>query len=85
MVEIDGGQYVQVRYSREERWVAVDVAEYRRDAAWAAGRVFVASTNPVAVIPLQVRIASAAKLLDEGGQEAVNRAAADLWQRPLPT
>jgi len=65
--------YVQVRSESEPlgEWVAVDVAEDKREAARiAAGAV--ARMGPVRVI-------GSAELAEEGGQDAINRAAVDLW------
>jgi len=69
--------YVQVR--RESHpvpgWVAVDVAEDKRDAARIAATAVRALAEPA-----PVRVIGSAELLRDGGQDAINRAAVDLWE-----
>jgi hypothetical protein len=68
--------YVQVRRESHPiaEWVAVDVAEDKREAARIAA---------VAVRALgeggPVRVIGSAELLRRGGQDAIHRAAVDLW------
>ncbi|HEY3766386.1 MAG TPA: STAS domain-containing protein [Gaiellales bacterium] len=76
-----GIHYVQVRYPHAEEWIAVDVTEERREAAKAASLVFRELTNSDGLPPNQVRVIDAERLMAEGGQDAINRAAADLWSR----
>jgi hypothetical protein len=71
--------YVQVR--RESHpvadWVAVDVAEDKREAA----RIAAIAVRALAE-PAPVRVIGSAELLRHGGQDAINRAAVDLWTIP---
>lgn len=73
--------YVQVRYPHGERWISVDVTDDRREAAGIAARVFRELANSRGEAPSQVRVIDPARLIGEGGQDAINRAAADLWSR----
>ncbi len=60
-------------------WVTVDVAEDRREAAQiaaAAARRYQGGHAD----PARVRVIGSAELLRRGGQDAVNRAARDLWE-----
>jgi hypothetical protein len=68
--------YVQVRRGSHpiSEWVAVDVAEDKREAARIAAIAVRALTEPA-----PVRVIGSAELLRDGGQEAIHRAAADLW------
>jgi hypothetical protein len=50
-------------------WVTVDVVEDRREAAQIAA----------AAAPGRVRVIGSAELLRRGGQDAIHRAARDLW------
>jgi anti-sigma B factor antagonist len=77
--------YVQVRYPHGEHWVAVGVTDDRREAAAVAAVVFRERANSSGEAPSQVRVIDASRLVAEGGQEAINRAAADLWTRTAPT
>jgi hypothetical protein len=65
--------YVQVRTDSDpvSGWVAVDVAEDKREASRLAAAA-VGASGPVRVI-------GSAELLRQGGQDAINRAAVDLW------
>jgi hypothetical protein len=75
----DDGHYVQVRYPHGERWLAVvSMVETRRAAARIAAGAYVERLDASGRAPTQVRVISATKLLSEGGQAAVDRAAADL-------
>ena len=71
--------YVQV--CRESHpvaeWVAVDVAEDKREAA----RIAAVAVRALAE-PAPVRVIGSADLARDGGQDAINRAAVDLWTRP---
>jgi hypothetical protein len=69
--------YVQVRRGSHpiSEWVAVDVAEDKREAARIAAIAVRALTEPA-----PVRVIGSAELLRDGGQDAINRAAVDLWQ-----
>ena len=68
--------YVQVRRKSHPAadWVAVDVAEDKREAA----RIAAIAVRALAE-PAPVRVIGSAELLRDGGQDAINRAAADLW------
>jgi hypothetical protein len=64
--------YVQVRRGADPAdWVTVDVAEDRREAA----RLAAAAAGGRGA----VRVIGSAELLRQGGQDAINRAAIDLW------
>ena len=78
---ISKGFYVQVRYPHEPAWVAVDVAADRREASRLGGLAYRHLHDDQGQSPMQVRVVDAAKLRDEGGQAAINRAALDLWHR----
>lgn len=69
--------YVQVRTESHpvSEWVAVDVAEDKREAA----RIAAIAVRAVAE-PASVRVIGSADLLRDGGQDAINRAAVDLWE-----
>jgi hypothetical protein len=59
-------------------WIAVDVAEDKREAARiAAGAV--RGFQDARGEPARVRVIGSTELLRQGGQEAINRAARDLW------
>jgi hypothetical protein len=79
------GYYVQVRYPHQPVWVTIDVTESRRAAAAIAGRALRHHANSRGVTPTQVRVIATADLVRQGGQEAINRAAVDLWQRETKT
>lgn len=68
--------YVQVRRESHpaREWVAVDVAEDKREAA----RIAAIAVRALAE-PAPVRVIGSAELLRAGGQDAINRAAVDLW------
>jgi len=68
--------FVQVRREshRVSEWVAVDVAEDKREAARIAAITVRALAEPV-----PVRVIGSAELLRDGGQDVINRAARDLW------
>ena len=68
--------YVQVRRESHPigEWVAVDVAEDKREAA----RIAAIAARALAE-PAPVRVIGSAELLRDGGQDAINRAAVDLW------
>ena len=76
--------YVQVRYPHDLEWVTLDVCEDRRRAASLAGDAFRHVTNSQGKSAMQVRVISGPALVHEGGQDAVNHAALDLWQRHEP-
>jgi hypothetical protein len=78
---ISKGFYVQVRYPHEPAWVAVDVAADRREASELGGFAFRHLRDDQGHSPMQVRVVDDAKLRNEGGQAAINRAALDLWHR----
>lgn len=59
-------------------WVAVDVAEDKREAARIAA-VAVRRFQDAHGEPARVRVIGSAELLRRGGQDAINRAARDLW------
>jgi hypothetical protein len=75
------GFYVQVRYPRAERWLTVAVSSEREVAARLAGDMYRNLRNDVGDSPVQIRIAPEPKLRREGGDDAINEAAADLWRR----
>ena len=68
--------FVQVRREshRVSEWVAVDVAEDKREAARIAAITVRALAEPV-----PVRVIGSAELLRDGGQDAIHLAAVDLW------
>jgi len=68
--------YVQVRRGSHPAadWVAVDVAEDKREAA----RIAAIAVRALAE-PAPVRVIGSAELMRDGGQDAIHRAAADLW------
>lgn len=78
---IERGFYVQVRYPHAERWETVAVSATRGVAAKLAGDMYRDLRNEAGQSPGQVRIASDDLLRREGGEAAVQRAAADLWRR----
>ena len=73
--------YVQMRYPHDLEWVTIDVCEDRRAAARLAADAFRHITNSDGKSAMQVRVIHGPDLVREGGQDAVNHAAADLWQR----
>jgi len=82
---IERGFYVQVRYPHAERWETVAVSAARGVAAKLAGDMYRDLRNEAGQSPGQVRIASDDLLRREGGEAAVQRAAADLWRRAQST
>jgi hypothetical protein len=70
--------YVQVVPDADPAdWVTVDVAEDKREAAQTAAA---AARGPRrGNDPTRVRVIGSAELLRRGGQDAINRAARDLW------
>jgi len=78
---IERGFYVQVRYPHTDRWETVAVSASRAVAAKLAGDMYRDLRNEAGQSPGQVRIASDDLLRREGGDGAVERAAADLWRR----
>jgi hypothetical protein len=75
------GFYVQVRYPAGTRWVAVAVSQDRRNAVRLGAHVYRHRTDPRGKHPTGVRVMSTAALHAEGGEEAVSRAACDLWEQ----
>ena len=71
--------YIQVRRESHPvaEWVAVDVAENKREAARIAAIAVRALGEPA-----PVRVIGSAELLRDGGQDAIHRAAVDLWSAP---
>ena len=71
--------YVQVLSDADQaEWATVDVTEDRREAAQiaaAAARDAREGTGD----PARVRVIGSTELLRHGGQDAINRAARDLW------
>ena len=72
--------YVQVVRQSDPAgdWATVDVAEDKRDAA----RMAAATARELRDgydEPARVRVMASAELLRRGGQDAINRAARDLW------
>jgi hypothetical protein len=76
--------YVQVRYPHDLEWVTIDVCEDRRAASRLAGDAFRHSTNSEGKGAMQVRVICGPDLVREGGQDAVNHAAFDLWKHTKP-
>jgi hypothetical protein len=80
----DGGRrvtedfYVQVRYPRGKRWVAVAMAENRRLAASLAAGAYRNLADGRGRTPNGVRIISTQELEAEAGPGAVERAARDI-------
>jgi Ethanolamine utilization protein EutJ (predicted chaperonin) len=72
------GNYLQVHYSMDERWVTVAVSDTRAVAARFAADAFRTRQNSRGETPLHVRIVSAAQLVFEGGEQDVHRADADV-------
>ena len=70
-----------MRYPHAERWETVAVSATRGVAASLAGDMYRDLRNDAGQSPGQIRIASDELLRREGGDDAVRRAAADLWQR----
>jgi hypothetical protein len=72
--------YVQVRRESDPAaaWVTVDVSEDRRDAAHIAAAAARGQWDGREQ-PARVRVMASAELLRRGGQDAINRAARDLW------
>ena len=68
--------YVQVfrQSDADADWVTVDVAEDKRAAAQLAAAAARGQDDPG-----RVRVIASAELLRRGGQDAINRAARDLW------
>jgi hypothetical protein len=87
--EKDGGRrrrgrspayYVQVLRDADavSDWVTVDVTDDRREAARIAAAA-ARDTHEGSGEPAHVRVIGSAELLRRGGQDAINRAARDLW------
>jgi hypothetical protein len=71
--------YVQVLADADQAdWATVDVTEDRREAAQIAAAAARDARDGLDV-PARVRVIGSAKLLHHGGQDAINRAARDLW------
>jgi hypothetical protein len=68
--------YVQVQRGSHPvaEWVAVDVAENKREAA----RIAAIAVRALAE-PAPIRVIGSADLLRDAGQDAIHRAAVDLW------
>jgi hypothetical protein len=78
------GTYLQVHYSTGERWVTVAVSDTRAVAARFAPAAFRMRRNPRGETPIHVRIASAAQLVFEGGEQDVHIADADMINGAAP-
>jgi hypothetical protein len=76
------GNYVQVRYPQGGRWVTVAVSDTRTGAARVAANAYRERHDPRGQAPTQVRIAGAAQLVREGGEEELRIADADLIRGP---
>lgn len=76
--------YVQVRYPHDLEWVTIDVCEDRRKASRLAADAFRHITNREGKSAMQVRVIHGPDLVREGGQDAVNHAAFDLWKHTKP-
>jgi hypothetical protein len=72
------GNYVQVRYPLDRRWVTVAVSDTRRVAARIGADAYRNLENERGHIPTQVRIVSAAQLRREHGHQAVQAADTDI-------
>ena len=72
------GHYVQVRYPQGGRWVTVAVSDTRNSAATVAANAYRERHDPRGQTPCQVRIASAAQLVREGGEQELRIADAQL-------
>jgi hypothetical protein len=70
--------YVQVLRHSDPAWVTVDVSEDRREAAQIAAAAARGHWDGERE-PARVRVMASAELLRRGGQDAINRAARDLW------
>jgi hypothetical protein len=73
--------YVQVRYPAGNRWVAGAVSDDRRAAERLAPGVLRYLKNDRGRAPAEVRIVSLSDLIVEGGEDALERARADLRER----
>ena len=76
--------YVQVRYPKGKRWVAVAVAGDRRLAASLAAGAYQNLADGRGRTPNGVRIISARELEVEGGPGALDRAARDIADEASP-
>lgn len=72
------GNYVQVRYPQDRRWVTVAVSETRRIAAAIAADAYRNLPNDDRQTPTQVRVISASQLHLEGGHHATQAAHTDV-------
>lgn len=71
--------YVQVLPDGDQAdWATVDVTEDRREAARIAAATARAARDG-SDDPARVRVIGSTELLRRGGQDAINRAARDLW------
>jgi hypothetical protein len=77
----DQGFYVQVRYPAGERWVAVAASQDRRTAIQLGARAYRDRPDQRGKNANGVRVVSVEDLQIEGGDEAVSRAALDIWEQ----
>ena len=64
---------MQLRYPAGRRWIAVAVSQDRRNAVQLGAQAYRHRVDP--------RVMSIADLDAEGGDEAVSRAACDVWEQ----
>ena len=72
---------MQVRYPGTGRWIAVAVSQDRRNAVQLGAQAYRHRVDPRGKSPTGVRVISVADLDAEGGDEAISRAACDLWEQ----
>jgi hypothetical protein len=75
---------VQVRYPGTGRRIAVAVSQDRRNAVQLGAQAYRHRVDPRGKTATGVRVMSIADLDAEGGDEAVSRAAFDLWEQAAP-
>jgi hypothetical protein len=81
----DQGFYVQVRYPAAERWVAVAASQDRRTAIQLGAHAYRDRRDQRGNTAHAVRVVSVEDLTAEGGDEAVSRAALDVWEYAADT
>jgi hypothetical protein len=77
----DQAYYVQVRFRRGRRWVAVAIADSRAAASGLGGDAYRSAVNQRGEAPMQVRVVSLAQLQREGGSQAARVADMDIATR----
>jgi hypothetical protein len=73
-----------VRYPASGRWIAVAASQDRRAAVQLGAHAYRHRADGRGKHPTGVRIMSMSDLRAEGGDEAVSRAAFDLWEQAAP-